>query len=131
MGYEPRSFLEDPASHHQPTSIPSPQGETDSITGRGVAADGLIHASVGMDGRVTGLVIDPSLFQRPDPTRFTAEVTAAVNGAFDDLDQHMREHGGVFGSLTDDLDAITAGFERALGDVKDDIARAHQRLSRE
>ena len=131
MGYEPRSFLEDPASHHQPTPTTSSDGGTDSIAGRGVAADGLIHASVGMEGRITGLVVDPSLFQRADPTWLTAELAAAVNGAFDDLDHQMREHAGMFGSLTEDLDAITAGFERALGDVKDDIARAHERLKRE
>jgi len=46
----------------------------------GSAADGLITAEVGIEGRVRSLSIDPSVLRRP-LADVTAEIQTAVNGA--------------------------------------------------
>lgn len=105
------------------------------VTGTGEAANGLIRAVVGADGRLSGLSLAPELRRLGrhgpvmDSVTLAAEIAAAVNAALDDLDAKLRAHVGEFGDrLGADLDRIAEDFERALDQVATDIVRAERRL---
>ncbi|MGH4020369.1 MAG: YbaB/EbfC family nucleoid-associated protein [Pseudonocardiaceae bacterium] len=99
---------------------PTAEPPTD-ITGRGEAADGLIHATVGSDARLQDLQLDPALL-RPgqrgpvkDSGVLAEEITAAVNAAVDDLQNKIRNStADPIGRLGADLDQVAADFERVL-----------------
>lgn len=105
-------------------------------SGMGEAANGLIRAVVGSDGRVSALSLAPELRRLGprgtpvmDSETLAAEIAAAVNAALDDLDATLRAHAGEFGDrLGADLDRIAEDFERALDQVATDIGRAERRL---
>ncbi len=106
-------------------------------TGTGEAANGLIRAIVGADGRVSALSLAPELRRLGprgpvmDSETLAAEISAAVNIALDDLDAKLRADLGEFGDrLGADLDRIAEDFERALDQVATDIVRAERRLER-
>ncbi len=105
------------------------------LTGMGQAANGLIRAVVGADGRVSALSLAPELRRLGprgpvmDSETLAAEIAAAVNAALDDLDATLWAHTGELSDrLGSDLDRIAEDFERALDHVSTDIARAERRL---
>lgn len=105
------------------------------LHGTGRAADGLIRAVVGADGRLSSLSLAPELRKLGrggpimDSETLGTQIAAAVNAAMDDFDAKVREHAGDVGDrLTADLDRIGEDFERALDQVANDIVRAERRL---
>jgi DNA-binding protein YbaB len=107
------------------------------VTGRGEAADGLISAVVGVDGRLVELQLDPALRgtgrRGPalDSEVLSAQIIEAVNAALDDLQAKIRNGLGSIGDkLAIDLDRLAEDFERTLNQVNNDIARAERRLER-
>jgi DNA-binding protein YbaB len=105
------------------------------LLGHGEAAGGLIRAVVGADGRLTELRLDPELRRIGpggpvvDSAAMSAQIIDAVNAALDDLETQVRNGlGGIGSRLASDLDRIAEDFERALGQVANDIVRAERRL---
>ncbi|MQA87552.1 MAG: hypothetical protein GEV03_23745 [Streptosporangiales bacterium] len=113
----------------------SPQPASDELAGHGEAANGLVSVTVGSDGRLRTLHLDPQVMRMGqrgpvmDSHTLAAEITTAVNAAIDDLQSKVREGtGDIAGRLEADLDQVTGNFERALEQIDTDIARAHRRL---
>lgn len=138
MNEHDESFLEDPRAHDtwkKPPSErePEPSPAETGVTGHGSAADGLIRAVVGEDGRMRDLQLDPQLFRRGrqglamDTGTLAQEVTSAVNAALDDLARAARERSDL-GELEKNLEEVTSGVESALEQVATDLARARRYL---
>lgn len=105
------------------------------VTGRGEAANGLVRAVVGADGRLATLRLDPELRRVGphgpvvDSETLATHIAEAVNAALDDYEAKIR--GGLDGlgaKLATDLDRLAEDFERALDQVANDIVRAERRL---
>lgn len=105
-----------------------------TVYGMGGAADGLVQARVTADGKIDELRIDPQVMRHSANRSSTLEdlaedIKTAVNQAIDDLgDQAARSAGEIMDTLGADLNQVTAGFERAMEQITDDIVRAQRRL---
>ncbi|WP_249124529.1 YbaB/EbfC family nucleoid-associated protein [Saccharopolyspora erythraea] len=99
-----------------------------AIQGSGAAGDGAVEVAVGADGRVERVELAPGFFAGDHETAGEL-VRDAVNSALDDLKAKLHAAGGsAFDALDAELDKITAGFEKAIGAVADDIAAAQKRI---
>lgn len=66
-----------------------------------------------------------------DTQTMAEEITDAVNAALDDLRDKIRKNADpIDDRLSADLNRAAEGFERALGEIAGDLARAQQRLQR-
>lgn len=84
------------------------QSQMAAVEASGFGGDGLVRATVAGDGRLTGLVIDPSVIDPSDPETLAALVVAAVESA----------RLGVVETRVRQLDGMTAG----LGDITGRVA---------
>ena len=106
----------------------------EAVTGQGASADGLISATVTEQGRVERVELSPDLLRSAqggaiDTGPVGDGIATAVNAAMDDLAAKLRTGASDgFDGLEAKLDEVTAGFERALGKVAEDLERAQKRL---
>ncbi|HEY0637752.1 MAG TPA: hypothetical protein VGD67_08910 [Pseudonocardiaceae bacterium] len=113
---------------------PADASEVTRPVGRGSAAHGSVSATVGADGRLVELRIEPGPHIRTSSaeaslTALSAHVVVAVNAALDDLDATLRVASGDVGDrLLGDLGRVAEDFERALNQVAGDLAHAERRL---
>lgn len=124
------SFLQNPTQRSGGRDTTA-EAAVDEMVGHGFAADRSVRASVGTDGRVVEIVLDPGITQQVEARWLASTIRDAVNRAFDDIDRQVKDSGGALGALTQDLEQVTAGFERAMDTVRSDIARVQQRLERD
>lgn len=128
------SFPEDSGTQDRVASAAGSGGAAEVLAGQGFSDDGSIRATVSDQGRVDGLDLSRRIPGSQDGGPVDAEtlareVTTAVNAALDDLaDKRRAGSSDGFDSLEAKLDEVTAGFERALGKVADDLAQAQKRL---
>ncbi|WP_433869547.1 YbaB/EbfC family nucleoid-associated protein [Saccharopolyspora sp. CA-218241] len=99
----------------------------DEVRGSGAAAEGAVRAALDANGRLTGLELEPELLERGAPAVAEA-VREAVTAAQDDLAERLRTDSGAMGAFEDQLDQLTAGFEKAIEKVTRDLADAQKRL---
>lgn len=110
-------------------------GTAEPVAGQGESADGSVRVTLTEQGRVERVEFSPRLLESgadgaaPDLEAIGQHVATATNAALDDLAAKLRSGAGDgFDELEAKLDAVTAGFERALGKVADDLAQAQKRL---
>ncbi|MDA3628922.1 hypothetical protein OU415_26045 [Saccharopolyspora sp. WRP15-2] len=98
-----------------------------SLQGCGSAADGQVRAIIAPDGRLADLSFSSELLSR-GPSEVAAAVQQAVNAGIDDLARQVRGDSGALGAFEQQLDQLTAGFERTIEKVTQDLAEAQKKL---
>lgn len=98
----------------------------DEVRGEGSAAEGAVRVTVGGDGRIDELHLEPQLLGSGVEAIADA-VRTAVNAAHDDADVKRRANDPMH-ALESELDRISDGFERAIEKVTKNLADAQKRL---
>lgn len=127
------SYLQDPGDSGRSGADEalSPVEQSAAPVGHGRSANGSVVASVGQDGRVTELWLDPDLFTRNavDSSALSRRIVEAINGALDDLSEKAHaDVGEVFGGLEAELGRVTTGFSEAIDRVAGQLEQARKRL---
>lgn len=99
---------------------------TDDVRGDGTAADGAVRVTVGADGRIDELHLEPRLLGS-GVTVVADAVREAVNAAQDDVAEKLRSNSPMHAFETE-MDRITDGFERAIEKVAKDLAEVQKRM---
>lgn len=96
----------------------------DEVRGDGTAAGGAVRVTVGADGRIDELRLEPRLLGS-GVAAIADAIREAVNAAHDDAagkpDRAMQ-------AFETELDRLSDGFERAIEKVTKNLAEAQKRL---
>ncbi|MFI0465840.1 YbaB/EbfC family nucleoid-associated protein [Saccharopolyspora sp. 5N102] len=96
----------------------------DDVRGEGSAAGGAVRVTVGADGKVDELHLEPRLLGS-GVAAIAAAVREAVNAALDDAAGKPERTMQAFET---ELDKLSDGFERAIEKVTRNLAEAQKRL---
>jgi DNA-binding protein YbaB len=96
-----------------------------AVSATATSDDGLVTVTVGPQGRVVRLELDPRIYRRPDSRRLAETITATIKHAADEAELKVRRLCRPFmadeeitAHLTGDVDALVRRLEDEL--VRDD-----------
>ncbi|NUT35255.1 MAG: YbaB/EbfC family nucleoid-associated protein [Hamadaea sp.] len=119
-----RSRAEDLRSHveHAIAGFDGVMAQLKTIEVTAVSADRLVTATVGADGRLRGLRLDPAIYHQPDSTELAHAIHETITVAADAAQRRMVELCADL--LPPDLavDGLTGGPEQILRSISDGFA---------